>query len=255
MIPDNLVNWFLVFARVTAMLAIFPLFSGGHVPVQLRIALGALLAYLVAASLPPMPVQEAAFGTLIGLVALETGVGLLLGFIARMIFYALDAVGNVLARELGLFIAGELNPFTHDQSETPGLILYMLGIMLFLTLDLHHWMLAGFQRSYQLLPIGGAHLTEKLAHNVIRQTAGIFTATVQISAPVIALSLLVNVIFASLGRAVQQINVFTESFAFRSLAGLAMFGLSLNLMAQHIANYLRRLPEDMLRVAQLLGAR
>jgi flagellar biosynthesis protein FliR len=70
-----------------------------------------------------------------------------------------------------------------------------------------------------------------------------------------AVSFLINVIFATLGRAVQQVNVFTESFAFRSLAGLAVFGLSLNLMAQHIANYLRRLPEDMLRVAQLLGAR
>ena len=50
-------------------------------------------------------------------------------------------------------------------------------------------------------------------------------------------------------------NVFTESFAFRTLAGLMVFGLTLNLMAQHITNYLNRLPEDILRVAQLLGAR
>ena len=28
----------------------------------------------------------------------------------------------------------------------------------------------------------------------------------------------------------------------------------MELMSQHIINYLRRLPEDMLRVAQLLGA-
>ena len=49
-------------------------------------------------------------------------------------------------------------------------------------------------------------------------------------------------------------NVFIESFSFRVLAGLAVFGLSLNLMAQHVVNYLRRLPEDVLRVAQLLGA-
>jgi hypothetical protein len=34
-----------------------------------------------------------------------------------------------------------------------------------------------------------------------------------------------------------------------------VFGLSLNLMAQHIVNYLRRLPGDVAVVAQLMGAR
>jgi flagellar biosynthesis protein FliR len=47
-------------------------------------------------------------------------------------------------------------------------------------------------------------------------------------------------------------NVFAESFAVRPLVGLSVFGLTLDLMAQHIMNYLRRLPEDMLRVAQAL---
>jgi len=32
-----------------------------------------------------------------------------------------------------------------------------------------------------------------------------------------------------------------------------VFGLSLSLMAQHVLNYLRRLPEDMLQLAQLLA--
>jgi hypothetical protein len=49
-------------------------------------------------------------------------------------------------------------------------------------------------------------------------------------------------------------NVFHESFTIRTLAGLSVFGLTLQLMSQHIINYLRRLPEDMLSVAQLLGS-
>jgi hypothetical protein len=47
-------------------------------------------------------------------------------------------------------------------------------------------------------------------------------------------------------------NVFSESFAVRPLVGLTVFGLTLDMMSEHIANYLRRLPEDMLRVSQLL---
>jgi flagellar biosynthesis protein FliR len=52
---------------------------------------------------------------------------------------------------------------------------------------------------------------------------------------------------------VPQMNVFSESFSVRLLAGMTVFGLTCQLMAQHIANYLQRLPEDVLRVAQLVG--
>ena len=73
------------------------------------------------------------------------------------------------------------------------------------------------------------------------------------AAPMIAISFLITLIFSVLSRAVPQMNVFAENFAVRSLAGLVVFGLTLNLMAQHILNYARRLPEDVLRIAQLLG--
>jgi flagellar biosynthetic protein FliR len=70
-----------------------------------------------------------------------------------------------------------------------------------------------------------------------------------------AVSFIVTLVFSVLGRAVPQMNVFFESFTVRTLAGLSVFGLTLQLMSEHISNYLRRLPEDMLNVAQMLGAR
>jgi hypothetical protein len=38
----------------------------------------------------------------------------------------------------------------------------------------------------------------------------------------------------------------------RTLAGLAVFGLTCNLLAQHIVNQLNRIPEDFIRVARIL---
>ena len=244
----------LVFVRVGAMLAIFPVFSSTNIPVQLRIALGALVAYLVSASLPPLSTAPLGFGGLIGLFVMEVGIGLLLGFISRMIFYALDAAGNVLATEIGLMLSADFNPLSGVRSDAPGMLLNYLAVVLFFTFDMHHLFLLALQRSYNLVPIGAARLSEILFHDVVARTAGIFVIAVQISAPVIAVSFIVTLVFSVLGRAVPQMNVFGESFAFRILASLTVFGLTLNLTAQHISNYLQRLPEDVLRVAQLLGA-
>ena len=254
MISFDLTNWMMVFVRVSALLAIFPLFSTQNVPVQARLALGALISFLLAPGLPTMAHAPTSLITLALLMAVEIGVGLLLGFVSRLLFYILEFAGNVISSEMGLNWGATLNPLSNTRSEVPGLMLFYLGAMAFLTLDMHQWILRALQRSYQMLPIGGAHLGPALFTDIVGRTSQLFLAGLLIAAPVIAVSFLINLVFSVIGRAVPQMNVFIESFSFRVLAGLAVFGLSLNLMAQHVVNYLRRLPEDVLRVAQLLGA-
>jgi len=242
----------MVFVRVSAMLAIFPVFSSDNIPIQIRIGLAALVAYLVSVALPPLPIADLSFGAIIGLLVMEVCIGLLLGFISRMIFYALDAAGNIVATEIGLMLSADFNPMSGVRSDAPGMLLNYLAIVLFFSFDLHHWFLIALQRSYNLVPIGAARISEVLFRDVVSRTGGIFIVAIQISAPIIAVSFIVTLVFSVLGRAVPQMNVFGESFAFRILAGLAVFGLTLNLTAQHISNYLHRLPEDLLRVAQFL---
>ena len=77
----------------------------------------------------------------------------------------------------------------------------------------------------------------------------------QISAPVIAASFVVTMVFSALSRAVPQMNVFSEMFGFRIMGGLIVFGFTLQLSAQYVVNYLNRLPEDLLTVAQMLGGK
>jgi flagellar biosynthetic protein FliR len=252
MIPP-FTNWLLVFLRVSAMLAVFPVFSARNFPVQLRLALGALLALLVSATLPAPALARDLWG-LTGQMAMEVGIGLMLGFASRMIFFALEIAGAVVGIEIGLAMPAGLNPLSDVSMTPPATILYYLAVMLWLTLDLHHWMLAGFQRSYSFLPVGGAHLSQAFLADIVGRTSGVFVIALQLAAPLMAVSFIISLVFSVLGRAVPQMNVFSESFAVRPLVGLSVFGLTLELMSGHIVNYLRRLPEDVLRVAQLLGA-
>lgn len=250
----ELSHWFLVFARAGALLAVFPLFSEQDVPVRLRLALAAFMSFFATALLPAYPVADLSFWSLLRLVFGEASVGLLLGFVCRFIFYAIDFAGGIVGTEVGLMLSSAFNPLGANATPVPGIILYWLALMLLLTLDLHHWLIAAFQRSYVLLPIGAAHLSEALALEVLRRSSEIFRIAVEMTAPVIAVSFVITLVFSLLSRAVPQMNVFTESFPVRTLAGLAVFGLTFHLMAQHIENYLHRLPEDLVRIGQLLGS-
>ncbi|HEU5396736.1 MAG TPA: flagellar biosynthetic protein FliR, partial [Verrucomicrobiae bacterium] len=193
--------------------------------------------------------------SLFAVMAQEVGVGLALGFFARMVFYAVDLAGNIIASELGLNMGAILDPMTGASSQVPGTILFFLAAVVMLTLNLHHWVLMGFERTYSVLPIGGAHLDPHLADILLAQTAKIFVVALEIAAPVLAVSFVVTVVFGVFARAVPQMNVFVMSFSFRIAGGLIVFGFTLQLAAQHVINYLNRLPDDLLGLAQWMGGR
>ena len=243
----------LVFVRVGALLATLPFFSAASIPVRVRLALGAVVAFLVAPVLPVSEMAQANLWALVRVLAIEAIVGLLLGFVCRMIFFAIELAGNIIATEIGLSLPPSINPFNAAQNMAPATILYWMGIMLLLGFDLHHWMVIAFYRSYELLPVGIAHGSQPLFYDVIERSAGIFQIALQMTAPVLAASFIITLVFSVLGRAVPQMNVFSESYAVRTLVGLSVFGLSTTLMAHYISNYLHKLPEDFARVAKLLA--
>ena len=248
----GLTNWFYVFVRAGALLAVFPAFAAQTMPVQLRIGLAALIAFLASPFLP-LPAADPSFWVLMRLLFVEASIGLLLGFVCRLIFFAIDLAGGIIATEMGLMLSSNFNPLTSAALPVPGTILFWLAMMLLFTLNLHHWVIVAFQHSYVLVPVGGAHLGEALALDIVRRTGDIFRIALQMTAPVMAVSFVISLIFSVLSRAVPQMNVFAESFPVRSLAGLAVFGLTCHLMAQHLENYLRHLPDDLLHIARLLG--
>ena len=246
-------NWLFVFLRISAFLLVLPFFTMANFPVMMRVALGGLAAILLAPLLPPFAANHLDFFALLGVMFQEVSVGLLLGFVARLIFFTVELSGNLIATEMGLNMAVVLDPVSGQSEQMPSTMLSLLAALVMLTLNLHHWMLLGFVRTYAVLPVGAAHLSAALFELLVARTGDIFLVALQIAAPVMAVSFVVTVVFALLGRAVPQMNVFSESFGFRIVAGLVVFGFTLQIAAQYVQNYLDRLPNDLLAVAHLLG--
>jgi flagellar biosynthetic protein FliR len=243
----------MVFMRASAFLLVLPFFSVANFPVTVRVAMAAMLALLLAPLLPHFPLNQLTFFGVIGAMIQEVAIGLLLGFISRMVFYAADLAGNIAATEMGLNMATLFNPLDHQNTQAPSTILFFLAAVVMFSLDLHHWILLGFKETYSVLPMGHAQINPTLFTHVVRHTARIFMVGLQISAPIIGVSFVVTLVFGVLSRAVPQMNVFNESMNFRIVGGLIVFGFTLQLTAQHVMNYLRRLPDDLLIVAQMMS--
>ncbi len=236
------------------MLSVFPVFSAGAVPVRLRIALGGLLAFLVAPTLVggPNPAQLDLLGVTL-LLFKEISIGLLMGYLCRLAFFSAQLAGHLISMETGLQMGQLVSPGESTPTEVPAAMMNLLATMLLLSLDIHQAILVAFTQSYSVLPIDGGRLTEELFRSVTAMAGRTFLVAVKIAAPLIAVGIVVNLLLMVFARATPQMNIFAESFSVRILVGLSIFGMTMNLTAEHIASYLRQLPEDFILVTRLLG--
>ncbi len=238
----------MAFIRAGGLLALLPVFSGQSVPVQVRLAIAVILAYIAGAQLQvtgPLPADALALIT-VGI--RELVIGLLMGFSVRLIFYAIEFAGQVMSTEIGLSVGSQIDPISRNTSSPVGTALYYLGALLFLISGCHHAVFMAFLRSFTIAPIGALALHRNVGEILVQATGNIFLVGLQMAAPLLAINFIVTFAFAILGKAAPSINVFSESFSIRILAGMILLGLTFGLTAQAVLNALRGSPDMMLRV-------
>ena len=217
------------------------------IPRQVKVGLCVLLAITITPIAlpdfqPPREWLEGCFQ-----IAHELAVGLIMGFIARLVVYALEVAGEYISISIGLSMSAQIDPFTRNRSTPANTLLVALGTILFLATDSHLWCLLAFARSFEVLP-PDLPLSRGVSMDLVIATSQLFLIALQISAPILAVAFVVNLCFATLGRAAPSLNVFILSFPVQILAGLFLFGMTLTLIAQYIINYYRAAPERMLEI-------
>lgn len=236
----------LIFLRASGLFIIMPVFSGNMIPPPVRIGMAALFAYLLApifGDFGGIPVHW--FGVVLEVIH-EVLTGLLLGFAVRFLLYGLEMAGEIIAVQIGLSLSSNIDPVTRNSATPPNTMLLSFGTVLFLVTGAYQHCLIAFARSFDLFP-PSAIFDPQSINTVIDASANVLLIAVQIAAPLLAISFLVNMCFSVLGRAAPSLNVFLLSFPVQILAGLTVLSMTLGLIVQYILRDMVVLPETMLR--------
>jgi flagellar biosynthetic protein FliR len=245
--PLTIYGLMLILSRAGGLMALAPAFSAQAVPVIIRIAVALLLTTIIHRVVPVPSEVPQHFLVLILAVAHEVIVGLLMGLAVRLVFYALEMAGQVMATEIGLMMSSSLDPVTHAESSPVTAALTYLGIVIFFVSGAHQLMLAAFVRSFELVPAAAGNFDPRVVDIVVRESGRIFLLAVQMAAPLIAINFLVNLSLAILSRAAPTINAFMLSIPIQIFAGLVVLSMVLGLTAHYVLSGLDGVPELMLR--------
>jgi len=239
-------------ARVSGLMVFCPFLGSNAIPIPVKAGLTLLLTFL----LHPLhgPQQLGLTSWQWTQVALnEAMVGLVLGLVANFLFEAALLAGQILGVQIGYSLANVFDPQT--QADTPVLSEFhqMAALLIFLQLDVHHWLLRSLVRSFAYLPPGGVLPTLAAASGLAHAAGGIFLAGVQIAAPSLVATLVADMALGFLGKASPQLPVLFIGIAVKNLVGLTVLLAAMaywpRMFAQQFAQAIR-VGERLLHVAR-----
>jgi flagellar biosynthesis protein FliR len=208
-------------ARVSGLMVFCPFLGSSAIPAPLKAALTLLVTALIYPLRGPLRLDLGAWQW-VGVGMSEVVIGLVVGLAANFMMEAAMLAGQVMGVQMGYSLAALFDPQT--QAETPVLAQFhqLAALLIFLQLDVHHWLLRAIVRSFAYLPAGTAPATFAAVNGLSLAAGGIFLAGVQIAAPVLAATLVADVALGFLGKASPQLPVMFIGLAVKNLLGLSM---------------------------------
>ena len=227
-------------SRILGLLAAAPLFGNAAVPISVKVSLGALLAMIIAPTVPALPATDPM--SLAGLLILtqEMLVGLAMGFTVRIVFSSIEMAGEISSLTMGLGFASFFDPQTKGRSSAISQFLVMLATLMFLTINGHLVLLAALAESFVSLPISASPISGGGFQQLAAWGGEIFRTGLQIALPVVAALLLTNVALGILTLAAPQLNIFGIGFPVTLGVGLLAISMVLPYLSTPFQNMFMR---------------
>lgn len=241
-----------VLARVGGLMTFAPFWSHNAATSKVRVILAGTLAVvltpIIAARIETPPTEV--YGLAIVLMG-EVLIGMLMGFVGRIIFSGLEFAAHFTTAQMGFSLAGTIDPSSQAQTTAFGTIAQMVGLMTLLAADGHHWFLAAAVKSFSSTAPGSFSFSPQLLDIFLRLSANALVVGITLAAPAIIVLLAVEFSLEFFGRMAPQFQVFVLGFPLKISVGLWLIGGSIYFLPAAIRDVLSNIHHSLL---QVLGA-
>jgi flagellar biosynthesis protein FliR len=207
--------------RIGGLLIFAPFLGDRAIPNRIK---AGLLIVLTALLVPVMPVQPVLTGPVdwARMVLSEGLVGLLMALSLSAVFEGMQFAGQLSGIQLGLSLATLFDPQSEADSPALSVFYNLITLLFFLQLDIHHWVLRALSRSFDYLPVGSLVATPLVSRELVRVVGSLFVLGIQIAAPVLLATMMIDLVLGFLSKASPQLPVLLFGIPVKNLTGYAL---------------------------------
>lgn len=232
------------FLRALALFTALPVLGTRTVPVRVRIALAAFIAFAASDGLPPPPAVALDSPLALMLLAQQTVIGLSLGFAVRVVFAAVEFAGELIGLQMGLNFAGFFDPLSASTATATSRFFGTTVAWLFIVMGGHLLVIAALVQSFTAFPVGPEPFAFLRQMQPQRWGAEIFSTGLWIALPLVTMLLFVNLVLGAISRVAPQINIFAIGFPVTLSVGLLGLVFTLPAMQTPFVMALERLLDN-----------
>ncbi|MGF7048757.1 flagellar biosynthetic protein FliR [Paenibacillus sp. DS2015] len=255
---QNYPAFMLIFCRITSFFVVAPVYSAKGVPNIFKIGVSffiSMLVYLSTGLNQKVPEDM----TYVLLIFSEVLIGLLLGFIAYLMFTVVQTAGSFIDIQIGFGMANVMDPMTGVSVPLLGNLKYMIAMLLFLSMNGHHYLLDAIFYSYEWIPLSNEFYSRLFAGSIsellIRTFSEAFILAFQMSAPIIVSMFLADVGLGFLAKTAPQFNIFVIGVPLKILLGLGMLLILVPSFTYIFSNLFEILFKSMQNLLGVIGSR
>lgn len=222
----------LTLLRVGGIVVFAPFFSSSALPVRTKAVFVGAVAFLLAPLVAGLPDADAEITvtTLLGEIAVGLVYGLALSLLNEMLLFA----GQIAGVQFSFSMVNLLDPTSNIQTPLMGDLFQLMGTLVLIAAGLDRILLASLVRSFRAVPLGAYVLTPLTARVIVQAAGGIFLAAVELAAPVLAATMLIEVAVALLSKLSPQLPVMSLTVPLKTLVGFAVLTGSLALWPRFV---------------------
>lgn len=231
-------GFMMIMTRVGAFFAASPIFSWDSIPMKTKVTISVFMSVFIASTIS-CPLAGETFTTIevAIMMSMEILYGLAMGFIAEFLFASVKLGARFIERQMGLSMANVLNPLSGEQGQPVGMIMEMVFILFFLSINGHHMFLMIISKSYASFPIGSIPSIGTLTEGVTVAGSTMLLLGLKMSTPVLAVFILILVTLAVMARIAPETNILFLSMPLRIGVGMMMAGIYLPFISNFAKEY------------------
>lgn len=207
--------------RVGGVMVFAPFTGSETIALPVKATLTLLLTALIYPALPVRGIALDALGWT-RIAAGEAVIGLAMGLLLQFTFEAAAFAGQIFGIQAGFSLVTLLDPQTQADSPALSVFVQLMAMLAFLKLNVHHWLLRGMVASFAYLPPGSLSNLRAFSSGMLQAAGGIWLAGLQMAAPVLAATILVEIALGFLGKIVPQLPATLAGLPAKSMLGLAV---------------------------------
>ncbi len=225
----------LVLVRVIAFMHMAPIFGHKDITTMTRIGFSIFLTMILLNSIDlPLPPKTGYY--LPWAVLVNVALGLLIGFVAKLMFETIVAGGEMMDSSMGFSSAQTFDPHSGSQTTIMGKFMSMLAIVIFFFVQGPERLLESLHKSFSAVSIF-ATTFQVDALKIVHLTGDIISMGFMIVSPIVLTILTADIILGLISRASPQINAFQISFTIKPSIGAVIFLLIMPLFFMGLTNF------------------